>query len=279
MTKPYLGFGLGLRTKHYEDIVAEKPDNIDWFEIISENFMVEGGKPLYYLDKIRANYPMVMHGVSLSIGGNHPVDYDYLTRLKALINRVEPVWVSDHLAWTRNNAHNLHDLLPLPYTEQSLNYIVNRIDEVQNFLGRPLVIENPSSYVTFTQSTMHEYDFLNQLCQQTDCRLLLDVNNIYVSCQNHGWDADNYIKNIKAEYVWQHHLAGHTYNQSGQIIIDTHDQLICSAVWQLYEKTCQQLGKVSTMIERDDNIPPLNELIDELNHARQIQAQALENRN
>lgn len=275
MSKPYLGFGLGLRSKHYETILTDKPTTIDWFEIISENYLVDGGKPLYYLDTIRQHYPMVMHGVSLSIGGNHPLDYDYLKRLKALIQRIEPLWVSDHLAWTRYNAHNIHDLLPLPYNEDSLKHIVERIDAVQTYLGRPILLENPSSYVTFTHSTCSEYDFLNQLCKQTGCLLLLDINNIYVSCQNHGWDSHEYITNIHADSVWQHHLAGHTYNDSGKIIIDTHDQPICDDVWQLYALACRQFGKVSTMIERDDNIPELSELIKELDYARQIQQQAL----
>lgn len=273
--RPYLGFGLGLRPDHYETIIKEKPKAIDWFEIISENFMVSGGKPLYYLDKIRADYPMVMHGVSLSIAGNHDIDYAYLDQLKTLIQRVQPLWVSDHLAWTRGNAHHLHDLLPVPYTKDSFNHVLERIQRVQDYLGRPLLLENPSTYVSFRHSTMTEYEFLNQLCQQAGCLLLLDINNIFVSCENHRWDAKTYIDHIDSQAVWQHHLAGHTYNASGKIIIDTHDMPVRDEVWDLYAYAVQRLGKVSTMIERDDNIPALAELIDELNYAKQIQKQAL----
>lgn len=273
--RPYLGFGLGLRTEHYNTILKEKPNRIDWFEIISENFMVDGGKPLYHLDKIRQDYPIVMHGVSLSIAGNHPIDYDYLDRLKQLIDRVEPQWVSDHLAWTRGNAHHLHDLLPVPYTEETLKHVVERIQMVQDYLGRQLLFENPSTYVTFSHSAIPEYEFLNALCEQTDCLLLLDINNIFVSCENHGWDAQAYIKHINPQRVWQHHLAGHTYNESGKIIIDTHDMPVRHAVWDLYTDAVKHLGPVSTMIERDDNIPELTELVDELMIAKRLQKETL----
>lgn len=274
--RPYLGFGLGLRTDHYTTIIEEKPKAIDWFEIISENFMVEGGKPLYYLDKIRADYPMVMHGVSLSIAGDHPIDYNYLDKLKTLIERVQPTWVSDHLAWTRGSAHNLHDLLPVPYTEASLTHVVERIDAVQNYLGRPLVLENPSTYVSFSQSTYHEYEFLNEMCHRSGCGLLLDVNNIFVSCENHSWNSQAYLDSINPEYVWQHHLAGHTYSYAGKIIIDTHDMPVRDEVWDLYADAVRRFGQVSTMIERDDNIPELPELLAELNRAKHLQQQALE---
>lgn len=273
--RPYLGFGLGLRTDHYQTIQSEKPKQIDWFEIISENFMVEGGKPLANLDKIRADYPMVMHGVSLSIGGNHAIDYRYLDKLKTLINRVQPEWVSDHIAWTRGSAHNYHDLLPIPYTEESLQYLVERVKAVQDYLGRQILLENPSTYAAFSTSSIPEYEFLNALCEQADCLLMLDINNIFVSCENHGWDANHYLRQIAAKYVWQHHLAGHTYDRSGKLIIDTHDQPVRGEVWDLYAQAVQCFGKVSTMIERDDNIPPLAELIEELNTARQVQSEAL----
>lgn len=273
--RPYLGFGLGLRSDHYEIILAEKPTAIDWFEIISENFMVAGGKPLYHLDKIRADYSMVMHGVSLSIAGNHPIDYDYLDRLKTLIERVQPVWVSDHLAWTRGNAHHLHDLLPVPYTEESLAHIVERISQVQDYLGRPLLFENPSTYVAFFDSQLGEAEFLNEMCRQSGCLLLLDINNIFVSCENHGWESRAYLDEIRPEYVWQHHLAGHTYNASGKIIIDTHDMPVRDEVWDLYTEAVKHFGQVSTMIERDDNIPSLPDLIAELEHAKKLQKMAL----
>lgn len=273
--RPYLGFGLGLRTDHYPTIIEEKPKDIDWFEIISENFMVAGGKPLYYLDKIRADYPMVMHGVSLSIAGNHPIDYDYLAQLKTLIDRVQPTWVSDHLSWTRSSAHHFHDLLPFPYTEEVLNHVAERIQRVQDYLGRQMLFENPSTYVSFHHSAMPEYEFINALCDKADCLLLLDINNIFVSCENHGWDAKTYIDHVDKHRVWQHHLAGHTYNESGNIIIDTHDMPVRNEVWDLYAYAVQQYGQVSTMIERDDNIPELTDLIDELAIARRLQSETL----
>ncbi len=273
--RPYLGFGLGLRTEHYETILAEKPNGIDWFEIISENFMVDGGKPLVNLDKIRANYPIVMHGVSLSVAGGHPLDFDYLKRLKKLIHRVQPEWVSDHLAWTRGNAHNLHDLLPIPYTEETLQHTVERVKRVQDFLGRQILLENPSTYLAFTNSDIPEHDYLNALCERADCLLMLDINNVFVSCENNGGCPYEYLSAIKPDRVWQHHLAGHTHSYAGKILIDTHDMPVCHAVWDLYTHAVKCFGKVSTMIERDDNIPKLSDLIEELNIARQVQQQAL----
>lgn len=276
--RPYLGFGLGLRTDHYADILTDKPSAVDWFEIISENFMVSGGKPLYNLDKVREHYPIVMHGVSLSIAGDHPIDYDYLAKLKILIERVQPEWVSDHLAWTRGNAHNFHDLLPMPYTDELLNHIIERVQRAQDYLGRRLLLENPSTYATFSSSHIPEHEFLNALCERADCLLLLDINNIFVSCENHGWDAQTYLHGINPARVWQHHLAGHSYHYDGQLIIDTHDQPVRDEVWDLYAEAVRRLGKVSTMIERDDNIPPLNELLSELDAARVVQKKALEAR-
>ncbi|MPV85924.1 MNIO family bufferin maturase [Ostreibacterium oceani] len=273
--KPYLGFGLGLRTEYYETIFEEKPKSIEWFEAISENFMVEGGRPLHNLDKVRQDYPIVLHGVSMSIAGEHEIDYDYLDRLKVLINRVQPAWVSDHLAWTRGSAHNLHDLLPLPYTEESLAHVVERVKRVQDYLGRQILLENPSTYATFTHSCLPEYEYLNALCERSDCLLMLDVNNVFVSAENHGWDAFEYISRINADRVWQHHLAGHTYSYAGKLIVDTHDQPVREEVWNLYAHAVKCLGQVSTIIERDDNMPPLDELVQELDFARSVQADAL----
>ncbi len=270
-----LGFGLGLRPEHYHSIVTDKPKTIDWFEIISENFMVDGGKPLAYLDKIRADYPIVMHGVSMSLAGPHAIDTVYLDALKRLIERVEPAWISDHLAWTRGNAHNFHDLLPIPYTEALLAHICARISRVQDYLGRQLLIENPSTYVTFRNSDITEYAFLNRLCDKTGCLLLLDINNIFVSCENHGWQTLDYLHGIEPRHVGQHHLAGHSLHSDGQLRIDTHDQPIIDEVWALYGQAVRRFGKVSTLIERDDNIPPLEVLIAELGMARNIQRQAL----
>ena len=266
-TRPYLGYGLGLRKEHYETVLAERPP-IDWFEIISENYMVAGGKPLYYLDRIREHYPLVMHGVSLSIGGTDPLDRDYLMRLKALANRVEPAWISDHLCWTGINGTNLHDLMPLPYTPETIRHVAERVSHVQDYLGRQILLENVSSYVTYTASELTEWEFLCEIAEIADCLILLDVNNIYVSAFNHNFDPHAYLAGIPVERVRQFHLAGHTCQQD--LIIDTHDQPIVDPVWDLYAAAVRRFGHVSTMIERDDNIPPLSELLDELEQARRI---------
>lgn len=266
------GFGLGLRTEHYRDF-AESPQRVDWLEIISENYMVAGGKPLHFLDRIRRDYPMVMHGVSLSIGSTDPVDFDYLKQLKALAARVEPAWVSDHLCWTGSGAINLHDLLPLPYTEQCLQHVADRIARTQDYLGRPLVMENASTYVAYRCDEMSEWDFIAKLVARTGCELLLDVNNVYVSSVNHGFDPRAYIDAVPAASVRQIHLAGH--EDHGDYIIDTHDHPIVDPVWDLYAYTIERLGFVPTMIERDDNIPPLAELVAELDVAREVARAAL----
>jgi uncharacterized protein (UPF0276 family) len=267
LTAPPLGFGLGLRTVHYEAILAERPA-VDWFEIISENYLVPGGRPLDYLDRIRADYPMAMHGVSLSIGSDDPLDRDYLRRIAALAERVEPAWISDHLCWTGVNGRNMHDLLPLPYDEATLEHVVSRIGQVQDALGRRLVLENVSSYVTYRQSTMSEWLFLSEVATRADCLILLDVNNIYVSAFNHDFDPLAYLDAIPAERVQQIHLAGHEDN--GSHIIDTHDHPVIDPVWRLYREAIRRCGAVSTMIERDDKIPPLGELLVELEQARAI---------
>ena len=269
MSRPFLGFGLGLRKDHYEEILATRPP-VDWFEIISENYMVAGGKPLHYLDRIRAHYPMVMHGVSLSIGSSDPLDQDYLNRLAALIERVEPAWVSDHLCWTGVGGHNYHDLLPLPYTEEAVRHVAGRVEQVQERLGRRILLENLSSYVTFVDSALSEWEFLSAVCEAADCLILLDVNNIYVSACNHGFDPEDYLAGVPPERVWQIHLAGHTSDPSGRILIDTHDMPVRDEVWALYEKAAARFGPVSTMIERDDRIPPLGELLAELDQARRL---------
>lgn len=272
--KPQLGFGLGLRTDHYQTIVDEHPA-VDWFEIISENYMVAGGKPLHFLDKVRENYPLVMHGVSMSIGSTDPLDLNYLKQLKELSDRVEPAWISDHLCWTGVGGHNMHDLLPLPYTEEAIVHVVDRVSQVQDILGRRLMLENLSSYVTFHQSDMTEWEFLSEIANRADSLILLDVNNIYVSSVNHSFDPLEYIRGVPADRVWQIHIAGHTTNESGAIMIDTHDMPVKDAVWGVYNDAITELGQVSTMIERDDNIPPLNELIDELAMAKQVNDKAL----
>ncbi len=267
------GFGLGLRSEHYSAFESAPQPRVDWLEILTENYLVPGGAPLWHLDRIRRDFPMVMHGVSLNIGGTAPLDLDYLRDLKALVQRVQPGWVSDHLCWTGTKGLNLHDLLPLPYTEEALHHVCDRIQRVQDFLGRRLVIENPSTYVAFAANQMREWEFVAELLQRADCELLLDVNNVYVSSVNHGFDPQQYLDAIPAARVRQIHLAGHETHDG--YLIDTHDHPVCAAVWQLYGDTLQHCGAVPTMIERDDNIPPLHVLLDELDQARAVQARVL----
>ncbi|MEN5093094.1 DUF692 domain-containing protein [Pseudomonas protegens] len=270
-----LGYGLGLRSAYYQQILDEAPD-VDWFEVVSENFMVEGGKALYYLDAIAERYPIVMHGVSLSIGGPHALDLDYLKQLKQLARRVGPAWVSDHLCWSRGNAHQLHDLLPLPYTEESLEYVAGRVRQVQEVLECPLVLENVSSYVRAAADQFSEWEFLAALSQLSGCELLLDVNNVYVSSRNHGFDPWQFIQGLPAQRVRQLHLAGH--QDHGDYVIDTHDQPVCDPVWELYQRTLQHLGPVATLLERDDHFPPLSELLGELHKARALGQRTLSGR-
>ena len=267
------GFGLGLRSEHYTAFESAPQKRVDWLEILSENYLVPGGAPLWHLDRIRRDFPMVMHGVSLNIGGTAPLNLDYLRDLKALVRRVQPGWVSDHLCWTGTNGVNMHDLLPLPYTEETLRHVCERIQRVQDYLGRRLVIENPSTYVAFAANQMPEWEFVAEMLQRADCELLLDVNNVYVSSVNHGFDPQQYLAAIPAARVRQIHLAGHETHDG--YLIDTHDHPVCEAVWQLYGDTLQHCGTVPTMIERDDNIPALHELLDELDQARAVHARAL----
>lgn len=256
-----------MRTQHYSYIQQEKPD-VDWFEILTENYLVPGGRPLYHLEKIRQDYPMVMHGVSLSIGSTDPLNLDYLQQVKQLAQRIKPAWISDHLCWTSVNNVNSHDLLPLPYTEEAIKHVVERVKRVQDFLGRQILLENVSSYVTYTDSQMPEWEFLKTIARQADCLILLDINNIYVSAFNHDFDPYTYINAIPIERVQQFHLAGHSQHDS--YIIDTHDNDIIEAVYTLYKYALKRFGKVSTMIERDDSIPAFPELFAELNDVKRI---------
>ena len=264
---PFSGFGLGMRRQHYADFLGDRQP-VDFVEIISENFMVDGGRPLHTLDAVRERYPVAMHGVSMSIGGALGLDRVYLARLKALADRVRPLWVSDHLCWTGIDGHNTHDLLPVPYTEEALDIVCANITVAQDILERPMLFENPTSYVTLGLAEMSEWEFLSRMTERTGCYLLLDVNNVFVSSRNHGFDAVAYLDGLPADRVRQIHLAGHS--QGADLLIDTHDSPVCDDVWLLYQRACLRFGAVATMIERDDAIPPLAELLDELDVARRL---------
>jgi uncharacterized protein (UPF0276 family) len=266
------GFGLGLRTPHYGDFLANKQP-LDWLEIITDNFLVEGGKPLHMLDRIRQDYPMAMHGVAMSIGAAQGIDLAYLHKVKALATRIEPLWVSDHLCWIGPSPEQLHDLYPLPYTEEAARHVITQIQRAQDVLQRQLVIENVSSYINFAGNAASEWQFLSYIADAADCLLLVDVNNIYVSSVNHGFDPLDYLDALPPERVQQIHLAGHADN--GSYIVDTHDHPVSEPVWALYAQACQRFGAVATMIERDDDIPPLPYLIEELGIARSIASHAL----
>ena len=267
----FLGYGLGLRTEYYDTILQNRP-NVDWFEILTENYLVDGGKPVYFLDAIREQYPMVMHGVSLSIGGTDPLDMNYLAQLQRLAQRVQPCWISDHLCWTAQGGHNLHDLLPLPYNEDAIKHVAGRVRQVQDFLGRQILLENVSSYVTYQHSEMSEWEFYKAVVEEADCLMLLDINNIYVSARNHHFEPLQYLNAMPKQRVQQMHLAGHT--DCGDYVIDTHDHPVVDPVWRLYAEALKRFGPVSTMIERDDHFPPFEELMGELNQARSV-AQAV----
>ena len=276
---PFGGFGLGLRRTHYEDFLT-RDIPVDFVEVISENYMIEGGKQLRILEQVRERHPVIIHGVSMSIGSAGGLDADYLAKLKRLEARIDPLWVSDHLCWTRTSAHNSHDLLPMPLTEEALQAVCRNIDQAQEALGRAMLFENPSSYLTFPEDEYTEWGFLTEMTRRTGCYLLLDVNNIYVSAANHGFSADEYLAGLPLDRVRQIHLAGHDpATPERDIIIDTHDRAVVDGVWDLYAKAVAMLEQpVATMIERDDNIPPLPELLAELDRARGIanEARALE---
>ena len=262
---PMLGYGVGLRRQHYSHVLETRP-KVDWFEVISENFMVAGGRALEVLEGVRANYPIAMHGVSMSIGSTDPLNRSYLRQLRDLARRFEPAWISDHLCWTGVGGRNLHDLLPLPYTEEAIRHVVARIREVQDVLERPILIENVSSYMAFADSTMTEWEFISAIADEADCGILLDINNIFVSAFNHRFDANDYIDAVPAERVVQYHLAGHS--DHGTYLLDTHDHPVRDEVWALYERAARRFGAVSAMVEWDDNIPEFAELADTADRAR-----------
>jgi len=258
------GFGLGLRPEHYGDFLARR-QNVDWLEIVTDNYLVPGGKPLHYLERIRADYPVAMHGVALNIGSCDPLDREYIAAVRALATRIEPELISDHLCWTGVSGRRMHDLLPLAYTEEAVAHVAARIAQVQDLLGRRLVIENVSSYVT-SDAPLGESEFLCAVAAAADCELLVDINNIYVSGRNAGFDPLQYLRALPTHRIRQLHLAGHS--DCGDYCIDTHDAPVCAAVWQLYRQAVSLWGVVPVMIERDDHIPPLAELLVELDCAR-----------
>jgi uncharacterized protein len=260
-----LGFGVGLRRCHYSQVLEQHP-RMDWFEAISENFMVEGGRPLQVLEGVRSQYPIVMHGVSLSIGSTDPLNFNYLRQLATIIRRFEPAWVSDHLCWTGVAGRNLHDLLPLPYTDEAVRHVANRIGKVQEILERTILIENVSSYMEFACSQLSEWEFLSAVASEADCAILLDINNIFVNAFNHRFDAIHYIDCVPAERVIQFHLAGHS--DHGAYLLDTHDHAVRPEVWALYEHAVGRFGRVPTLIEWDDNIPEFEVLSAAADEAR-----------
>lgn len=275
MTTALKGFGLGLRAQHYGALLAGQAD-VDWLEIISENYMVRGGRPLYMLDRIAERYPLVMHGVSLDIGGRDPLDRDYLRALSALARRVRPHRISDHLCWTRHEGVQMHDLLPLPQNEDTVRHVAARVRHVQDVLGRQFLLENVSSYFRHADDTLDEADFLAAIVAESGCGLLLDVNNVYVNACNHGFDAHAFLRRLPSHAVLQIHLAGHSQDALGSgLLVDTHDAPVCADVWSLYADAVQLFGAVPSMIERDDDIPPLQTLVAELDIARRVTVEAL----
>lgn len=271
-TVPYLGHGVGLRTKHFPRVL-DGTARIDWFEVISENFMIRGGRPLVVLERARATAPIVLHGVSLSLGSTDPLNDGYLRELRALIDRIEPAWVSDHLCWGSIGGHYAHDLLPLPYTAEALRNVVDRVRRVQDVLRRQILIENVSSYVTFAHSAVPEWEFLAAVAEYADCGILLDVNNVYVSAVNHGFDAGRYVSAMPVDRVCQIHLAGH--RDKGTHLLDTHDGHVVPAVWDLYRAAVRRFGQVSTLVEWDDDIPEWDVLSAEAERSRAVETEAL----
>lgn len=268
---PFTGFGVGLRKPHYQEFLGRNVP-VDFVEVVSENFMVEGGRPLDILARVRERHPVILHGVSMAIGAAEGIDVDYLKRLKALADRVRPLWVSDHLCWTGVDGVNSHDLLPVPYTEEALDVVCRNVDRAQNVLERPIVIENPTTYYAFPEQQMAECDFLKRLCSATGCFLLLDVNNLYVNCANHGFDASVYLSSLPLDRVRQIHLAGHS--EGIDMLIDTHDHDVPDPVWDLFESVAERLGPVAVTIERDDDIPTIDALVAELEIAKRRMATA-----
>jgi uncharacterized protein (UPF0276 family) len=273
---PFLGVGVGLRAKHYSRILETLDPaqlGIDFFEAISENYMVPGGRPLRVLREVRERFPIVLHGVSLNVGSTDLLDADYLAELAALARRYEPSWISDHLCWTGVGGRNLHDLLPLPYAESALAHVAERVVQVQERIGRRIALENVSSYFAYQSDSMPEWEFLVRVAERADCGILLDVNNVFVSAHNHGFDPETYLSAIPPERVFQIHLAGHS--EQGALLIDTHDHPVRDEVWALFETAVHRLGPISTLIEWDDQIPEFEVVAAEAARAREILARVV----
>ena len=262
---PDLGLGVGLRTVHYSHILGRRPE-VGFFEVLTENFLDTGGRPLFVLDQIAERYPMVMHGVSMSVGSTDPINFDYLAKVKALADRIRAVWVGDHVCWTGVLGRNTHDLLPLPYTEETLAHVISRVRTIQDVLERPLVLENPSTYLEFAPSSMPEWEFIARMAEAADCGLLFDVNNVFVSAFNHGFDAEAYVDAIPADRVCQYHLAGHTHK--GTHILDTHSDHVVDPVWSLYGRSIHRTGPCATLLEWDADIPAFDVVRDEVLKAK-----------
>ena len=269
-TWPSLGFGVGLRAEHYETILSDRP-RADWFEAVSENYMDTGGRPLDVLERVRRDCPVALHGVALSIGSTDPLNRRYLEQLRRLTERVEPALVTDHLCWTGVDGRSLYDLLPVPYTEEVLSHVAERVRQVQDVLGRRILLENASTYVEYRCSQMSEWEFLAALAERADCGLLLDVNNVHVTCTNHGHDSRAYIDALPRDRVGQFHLAGFT--DMGSYLFDTHSAAVCEEVWSLYRHAVARFGDVATLVEWDESIPPFENLLAEAERARTIAEQ------
>jgi uncharacterized protein (UPF0276 family) len=270
--RPNLGHGVGLRPRHFGRLLEERPP-VGWMEAVSENYLAPGGRPVAALEKVRRDVPVALHGVSLSIGSVDPLDRDYLAQLKALVDRIQPAIVSDHLCWGRHGGRYAHDLWPLPFTAEAVAHVTDRVRQVQDFLGRQMLLENVSSYVAFRDSEMSEWEFLGEIASGADCGILLDVNNIYVSARNHGFRADAYVAGVPADRVAQFHLAGHS--DKGAYLFDSHDACVPDAVWDLYRLAVRRFGAVPSLVEWDDNIPELDVLVAESRKAAAIEGEVL----
>jgi uncharacterized protein len=268
---PHLGHGIGFRPKHYPQVLEGV--RADWFEVVSENFMIPGGRPLSVLERVRADRPVVLHGVSLSIGSTDALNTAYLDELRALADRIQPAWISDHLCWGSHGQRYAHDLLPLPFTDEALAHVVERVRRVQDGLGRRILLENVSSYLAFAHSTMPEWTFLAAIAETADCGILLDVNNVFVSAVNHGFRAGDYLAGLPADRIGQIHLAGHS--DRGTHLLDTHDAAVCPEVWDLYRDAVRRFGGVSTLVEWDDHIPPIEDVLAEAERARAVETEVL----